>query len=308
MAPSGPPGGRKAGGFQQSNANDDADEARLLLRRLRADAVGIWSLQTRSGATAETALATRPSLFDDASRGGVGAEDPWASFGQPPTERQKRGGSRGGSDGENAAVLLNLRKDGSFRQCNEGYTEGRWLMGRWSVLLDLEDRTKGTTDNGVCQSRADRSWIPRLYLAMDRQYYGPPVDTLYDGSFPAPSITAENSAADGTSNQLHAPVMQVTGRVRRGTFALPKNDPTFFERALEGTLVVERRANEAASSDRNQAMTFVLTQLVSSRSLAGKTQSATASPTAWSKDDGGNAFQIRPMPQLGLARHPRYAT
>ena len=150
---------------------------------------------------------------------------------------------------------------------------------------------------------------------MDRQYYGPPVDTLYDGSFPAPyldlvqpKIADGNSANDGTVNQLHAPAMQVTGRVRRGTFALPKTDPTFFERALEGTLHVERRANLAALGDREQAMTFVLTQLVSSRSLAGKTQSATASPTAWSKDDGGNAFQIRPMPQLGLARHPRYAT
>lgn len=325
MAPSGPPGGRKPGGLQQSNENDDADVARQLLSRLRADAVGIWSVQIRSGATADETLETNPSLFEAASRGGVRAEDPWSSFGQP-TERRKRGGSRG-SDGENAAaaaaecgldestILLNLRKDGSFRQCNEGYTEGRWLKGRWSVVVDLEDRTKVTTVNGACQSRADRSWMPRLYLAMDRQYYGPPVDTLYDGSFLTPNpdivqpnIADWNSADDGTANQLHTPAMQVTGRVRTGRFALPKTDPTFFERALEGTLLVERRANEAASSDRDQAMTFVLTQLVSSRSLAGKTQSATASPTAWSKDDDGNAFQFRAMPRLGLICHPRYAT
>ena len=56
-------------------------------------------------------------------------------------------------------VLIKLNPDGSFKQCNEGYNEGRWLAGRWAVN-DQE----------------------RLVLAMRRQYFGPQFDVLLEGN------------------------------------------------------------------------------------------------------------------------------
>jgi hypothetical protein len=55
-------------------------------------------------------------------------------------------------------VWIKLNPDGSFKQCNEGYSEGRWLAGRWEV----NDQKQ-------------------LVLALRRQYYGPQFDVLLEG-------------------------------------------------------------------------------------------------------------------------------
>lgn len=177
------------------------------------------------------------------------------------------------------------------------------MKGRWSIVAtNVEAATQAAKHDSSSQSLDADSWLrPRLYLALDRQYYGPPVDTLLEGSFPPPEI--ENGK---TANHIPTP-MEVTGRIRAGKFALSKTDPDFFERALEGTLLVERGASEAESSEKDQNATFWLTQLVSCRSLAENHPSETASPIAWVQDDG-NTFQFRDTPQTGLNCHPRYAT
>lgn len=55
-------------------------------------------------------------------------------------------------------ILIKLNPDGSFKQCNEGYCEGRWLVGRWEI-----------TDEQI------------LLLALRRQYYGPQFDVMLEG-------------------------------------------------------------------------------------------------------------------------------
>lgn len=56
-------------------------------------------------------------------------------------------------------ILIKVNADGSFKQCNEGYREGRWMSGKWELS---EEKI--------------------LVLAMRRQYYGPQFDVLLEGS------------------------------------------------------------------------------------------------------------------------------
>ena len=65
-------------------------------------------------------------------------------------------------DEQQEDILIKLNPDGSFKQCNEGYTEGRWLSGKWE--LSEESNT--------------------LMLAMRRQYFGPRFDVLLEGNLP----------------------------------------------------------------------------------------------------------------------------
>ena len=67
-------------------------------------------------------------------------------------------------------ILLKLNPDGSFKQCNEGYNEGRWMMGRWEVTDDWQ-----------------------LKLALRRQYFGPRFDVLLQGKL----ITDKNLKVQG---------------------------------------------------------------------------------------------------------------
>lgn len=98
-----------------------------------SNVVGIWKL-------ASNALPHRqPTILDCAETGG-------ASLSPPPTAQQT-----------NAEILLKLNSDGTFLQCNEGYTEGSWMTGRWALV-----------DEG-------------LSFALNRQYYGPPFDIALDG-------------------------------------------------------------------------------------------------------------------------------
>jgi len=90
-------------------------------------------------------------------------------------------------------ILLKLNQDGSFRQCNEGYVEGRWIKGCWDYI-DSE-----------------------IYLAMDRQYYGPRHDILLTGR-PHPS---QNDVV-------------IQGNVATGKFMYPKKHPSFFDSPIVG--------------------------------------------------------------------------
>ena len=51
-----------------------------------------------------------------------------------PYEQDIRSKLKGIIDGKSMAedeILIKINPDGSFRQCNEGYNEGRWLVGQW---------------------------------------------------------------------------------------------------------------------------------------------------------------------------------
>lgn len=92
-------------------------------------------------------------------------------------------------------ILIKLNPDGSFRQCNEGYQEGSWLSGCWSLVDDQN----------------------KLVLAVDRQYYGPPRDILLEGIL----------TNDDNDNNERLRVQQ--GTVSEGKFRHPnKRHASFF--------------------------------------------------------------------------------
>jgi hypothetical protein len=88
-------------------------------------------------------------------------------------------------------VLIKLNPDGTFKQCNENYQEGRWMSGRWKLQ--------------------EGSHSPTLMLAMSRQYFGPPYDILLEG------------VCDDTSGGMH-----VHGDVFCGKFAHPTSHDAVF--------------------------------------------------------------------------------
>lgn len=102
-------------------------------------------------------------------------------------------------------ILLKLNPDGSFRQCSEGYQEGCWISGRWSLIYENNN---------------DAS---KLLLALDRQYYGPRHDTLLEGTL------MMDQDDDDNNNRT---VVRVHGRVFTGKFMYPKQHPSFFDEPL----------------------------------------------------------------------------
>ena len=98
-------------------------------------------------------------------------------------------------DDEQEDILLKLNSDGSFRQCNEGYVEGRWMRGCWKCVDNQE-----------------------LLLAMDRQYYGKPRDTLLAGK------QLQHLDEKDIPTQ-----MIIQGQIHTGKFMYPKNHPAFFD-------------------------------------------------------------------------------
>ena len=107
-------------------------------------------------------------------------------------------------------ILLKLNTDGTFKQCNEGYKEGRWISGNWKVLQDVA----GSNDD-------DDQHGPRtkLLLAMNRQYYGPQFDVLLEGWI---DIDSKNMT-------MTSPSLRIDGNVRKGKFLHPRTHPAFFD-------------------------------------------------------------------------------
>jgi hypothetical protein len=94
--------------------------------------------------------------------------------------------------GNDYDIILKLNPDGTFKQCNEGYREGRWISGKWELVEDTH-----------------------LILGFNRQYYGPSFDVLLQG---------EEFSTEGKLN--------INGTVEKGKFIYPINHPSFFEHSL----------------------------------------------------------------------------
>jgi hypothetical protein len=103
------------------------------------------------------------------------------------------------ADTTNDHVLFNVNRDGSFRQCNEGYTEGAWMMGKWAFV-----------------------GRDRLRFALNRQYYGPAYDLALEGELQS-----------GENGEL-----VVVGKVFKGRVALPSSDPNYFRDGLSDAQVL----------------------------------------------------------------------
>ena len=108
-------------------------------------------------------------------------------------------------DVADVTILLKLNQDGTFRQCDEGYQEGRWVMGRWKLQLletssDEEDESDNNTaaddnnddnDDDSSHNRKEENML--LLLAMNRQYFGPPYDVLLEAATKITMIRNNNN-------------------------------------------------------------------------------------------------------------------
>ena len=114
-------------------------------------------------------------------------------------------------------ILIKLNSDGSFRQCNEGYIEGRWMSGRWEESKD-EPNSK-------------------VVFAFRRQYFGPRFDVILDGKL-------------GKSTESGS--LEITGTVKKGKFMYPFKHPTFFENIILvnetslGSFVLEQQISSSS--------------------------------------------------------------
>lgn len=140
-------------------------------------------------------------------------EDPWVSP-SPAVENENKEIQKDITDDDERSdssnnnmddILLKLNPDGTFRQCNEGYREGRWISGRWKLVM--------TTTSGQTMTTT------RLLLAMNRQYYGPPYDILLDGCW------ENDKTGDGNSERS----LCIQGLVQKGKYMHPPKHPAFFD-------------------------------------------------------------------------------
>jgi len=147
-------------------------------------------------------------------------------------------------------ILLKLNEDGTFKQCDEGYREGRWVTGRWKLQLTTdidEDRDEYKSENML------------LLLAINRQYFGPSYDVLLKAS-----ICNSNSTSDSTSNsatngcddenenvgqrqrRLQESLKTWRGVVQKGTFIRPSPGKHPFD-------LVELSLSSDQSSQKNNS-------------------------------------------------------
>ena len=142
-------------------------------------------------------------------------------------------------------ILLKLNQDGTFKQCDEGYKEGRWLKGRWKLQLEKlstqEDGGNGNADALDTKEKSTAndkhntvtlSWL--LLLAMNRQYFGPPFDVLLEATTNSTTMTSstrrsvemlelESSKTQNPTDELppSTGLQNWQGAVRKGKFLRP---------------------------------------------------------------------------------------
>lgn len=135
--------------------------------------------------------------------------------------------------GDAKEILLKINPDGSFRECSEGYQEGRWISGMWKVRF---------TDQ-------------KILFACDRQYYGPRIDSLLEGTF--------QKAESGTDS------ITIEGDVYAGKFMYPKHHSAFFDEPL---------------AIKNMTGRFSMHQVVSTTSVLGRSSSLETIETTANED------------------------
>jgi hypothetical protein len=109
-------------------------------------------------------------------------------------------------------IWLKLNADGTFKQCNEGYVEGKWISGNWKLINELR---RG----------------PKLVLAMNRQYYGPQYDLVLEGRLNNKDNVGKEEN-DKTANAESEPSLTLQGHVLKGKYLHPRGHTSFFDPPL----------------------------------------------------------------------------
>mmetsp|Transcript_118170 Transcript_118170/g.241551 ORF Transcript_118170/g.241551 Transcript_118170/m.241551 type:complete len:328 (+) Transcript_118170:85-1068(+) len=194
---------------------DESSSPNRIIRRVRQQMMpGIWKLTTDSLPYERDIKSQLGEAFSLAASGDVG-------------DKKK--------DANNEVILLKLNEDGTFKQCDEGYQEGRWVTGRWK--LQFETKCKEGSSDWNSQNVL-------LMLAMNRQYFGPPYDVLLEANKIICNSTANASSsehiADGSARMklrdqeevlLQESLRNWRGIVQKGKFIRPspRQHPFDFE-------------------------------------------------------------------------------
>lgn len=129
-----------------------------------------------------------------------------------------REGNNHNNRNDNDIILLKLNADGTFKQCNEGHIEGKWISGHWKVVEDFQSSSSSSTAKSTTTSTKRK-----LVLAMNRQYYGPQFDLVLEGCLPtATEGDKGNGEEEGNSLSLE-------GNVQKGKYLHPRGHTSFFE-------------------------------------------------------------------------------
>jgi len=120
-------------------------------------------------------------------------------------------------------ILLKLKDDGSFRQCDEGYQEGRWLSGIWEL-------------EGEEEESPDHEKSTKLWLAINRQYVGPPLDKLLTGCVVEAATKQQEEESEkndiGDDGMVDNVDLSFQGDVSVGRLRFPKSHSQFFEEPM----------------------------------------------------------------------------
>ena len=197
--------------------------------------------------------------------------------------------SPSGADG---AILLKLNPDGTFKQCNEGYQEGRWITGRWKVLQEVVATSPSDKD-----SSETRSSQTKLFLAMNRQYYGPQFDIVLEGMLDVDS-----------PNETVSSSLTINGTVHQGKYLHPPTHPAFFEppylansKALGPCRLEQAIASQSIIKDDNMYSDSEKEDVVNRKKLAGadfhdKKFLMTIEPLEASQKQSDQPVDFRTMP------------
>jgi hypothetical protein len=123
-------------------------------------------------------------------------------------------------------ILLKLNQDGTFKQCDEGYTEGKWISGNWQLVEDLSGLSKDQTKSKTSH---------KLVLAMNRQYYGPQFDVVLDGCLEMNDndeksiISNEKKPSSKDEPVIHPTPLCFHGSVHKGKYLHPRGHTSFFD-------------------------------------------------------------------------------
>jgi hypothetical protein len=170
---------------------------------LRNRLPGVWKLTLLDGSVDSFNLTVDDNLVQTKQQ-------------QQPNNSNNNNNNNNNNNVEANEILLKIQANGRFRQCDEGYQEGRWLSGRWQLL---------NHSSTVSPCNGNRT---TLCLALDRQYFGPPHDRLMMGALTTTS-EKEYSRLQQEDSPHAISGLSFRGSIQMGRFNSSKKDPAFFE-------------------------------------------------------------------------------
>jgi len=213
------------------------------------------------------------------------------------------------------SILLKLNQDGTFKQCDEGYREGRWMTGRWKLQLQTEKEQKASSET---TNPKILSWL--LILAMNRQYFGPPFDVLLEahtnstssacGGKEIDTSDTKEGADDESMSTTEMPLKSWQGVVRKGKFLRPSPgkhplDREYIdcisavledavslgnfslEQALSTNAIDRTASKQTTESDETESTTRSGTSTSSTSDIVSKEDDTFFFPCSSSSDDAG---------------------